>query len=100
MRAYKAFDYDWTCNGFQYKVGEEYTFDGEISICKSGFHACKELKDCFKYYSCVGWNKFAEVEILGEVLTYDKDSKVVTNRIKIIKEIPFEDLKNFIGNAC
>ena len=41
MKAYKVFNPDWTCRGSQYKVGETYTLEGELEICSSGFHACK-----------------------------------------------------------
>ena len=42
MVAYKAFDKNMKCNGFQFKEGMEYTHDGKIEICKSGFHACEK----------------------------------------------------------
>ena len=50
MKAYKVFNSDWTCRGFQYKVGETYNFDGEIELCGRGFHACENVVDCFNYY--------------------------------------------------
>ena len=98
MKAYKIFNNDWTCNGFQYEVGKTYEFDGNIKLCESGFHACKNLHDCFKYYDCVPWNKIAEVELLGAVLGENGD-KQVTNKIKIIKEIPFEKIGKIIKTA-
>ena len=86
MKAYKMFEYDWTCKGFQYEIGETYEYNGKISLCSSGFHACKKLQDCFKYYDCCQYNKIAEVELLGNILGKDED-KQVTDKIKIIKEI-------------
>ena len=50
MKAYKVFNSDWTCRGFQYQVGETYEEDISPSVCNRGFHFCKELKDCFNYY--------------------------------------------------
>ena len=98
MRAYKVFDNDWTCKGFKFEIGKEYTYDGEVKICQSGFHACEKLQDCFKYYPCVPWMKIAEVEMLGEIKEHTEDSKIVTNKIKIIKEIPFGDIEKIIRN--
>ena len=48
MKAYKVFNNDWTCSNFQYEIGKEYEYQGELEICKSGFHACEKLEDCFK----------------------------------------------------
>ena len=98
MIAYKVFSNDWTCKGFKFEVGKEYTYDKEIKICESGFHACEKLQDCFDYYPCVPWIKIAEVEMLGEIKRHTEDSKVVTNKIKIIREIPFGDIAKIIKN--
>jgi len=95
MKAYKVFNNDWTCKGFQYKIGETYEIEGEISLCNCGFHACKNLADCFQYYDCVQWNKIAEVELLGDIIGENRD-KQVTNKIKIIKEILFDEIAGII----
>ena len=94
IKAFKIFSHEWKCKGFQFKVGETYTFDGEIKICEKGFHACLKLEDCFKYYPSVSWNHIAEVEILGKTQTHSEDSKIVTDKIKIVKEIEWEKIKN------
>ena len=47
MKGYKVFNSDWTCRGFQYKVGEMYEHKGDISICEKGFHFCREIAKCF-----------------------------------------------------
>src|SRR3990167_8550314 len=92
MKAYKIFDHNWKCKDFQFEVGKEYTYEGKLEICESGFHACLKLEDCFKYYKAVSWNKIAEVEILGKYETHKDDSKIVTDKMRILKEIKWEDL--------
>ena len=96
MKAYKLFKHNWTCNGYQFEVGKTYEHEGDIKLCEKGFHACTKLEDCFKYYKAVSWNKIAEVEILGDVKKADDDSKVVTNKIRIVKEILWNGISNDI----
>lgn len=61
-KGYKVFNSDWTCRGFQYKVGGEKTFEENVipSLCNSGFHYCPKLIDCFNYYSFNPNNKVAD----------------------------------------
>jgi hypothetical protein len=92
MKAYKVFDKNWMCRYFQYAVGETYETNERISICNSGFHACLKLSDCFNYYSFNSNNKVAEVEILGDYQTSNSDSKICTNKIKIIKELSWSEV--------
>ena len=87
MKGYKMFDADWKCSGtnngkkyeFQYRVGETYTHQGEISMCNAGFHFCKELQQCFNFYEAATWNHIAEVEALGEII--EGENKCVTNQM-------------------
>ena len=96
ITGYKVFNHDWTCRGFKYEICKTYTHEGEISLCDKGFHFCKNLMDCFDFYDCVTWNKIAKVEALGEVKTDDK--KCVTNKIKILEEIPFDKIGEYVQN--
>jgi hypothetical protein len=90
MKAYKVFNPDFTCRGFQFEVGKTYTHKGEISMCKQGFHACKKVADCFNCYSFDPKNKVAEVDLLGKVL--GDDDKQVTDKIKIIRELTWQEV--------
>ena len=94
IKAYKVFDHEWKCKGFQFEVGKTYTFDGDIKICEKGFHACLKLEDCFRFYPAVTWNHIAEVEILGKTQTHSDDSKIVTDKIKIVREIEWGEINN------
>ena len=84
MKAYKGFNPDMTCRGFQYEEGKTYETD-EATLCKKGFHACLAPLDVFSYYSPCddngNLNKFHEVE-LGEVdERRDNDTKVCAKKI-------------------
>lgn len=100
MKGYKVFNPDWTCRGFQYKVGETYKYEGEIEICKAGFHFCKQLVDCFNYYNFNPKNKVAIIEATGEVIEKSdglSSSKCVTNEIKIIKELNWHEVLDMVN---
>lgn len=89
---YKAFNKNWTCRGFQYKVGETYTMKEKPKCCNQGFHFCTNIADCFKHYNNDPENtKLALVEALGDIDKEDDDSKCCTNKIKIVKEISFAE---------
>ena len=82
MKAYKGFNKDLTCRGFQYKEGETFHED-KAELCDSGFHACEDPLDCFGYYA-PGSSVYHEVE-LDEVSPErdSDDTKVVAKTIKI-----------------
>ena len=90
MTGYKVFNPDFTCRGFKYEVGKTYKHDGPLSICHSGFHFCREVADCFNYYSFDPKNKVAEIEATG--LVESDGDKSVTNEITIVREIPWEEM--------
>ena len=100
IKGYKVFNPDWTCRGFQYKVGETFTHNGNIVMCGRGFHFCRKASDCFNYYNFNSNNKVAEVEAIGLVET--RGDKSVTDKIKIVREIKWMELLTIVneGNNC
>ena len=82
ITAYKAFDANWQCRGFQFEVGKTYAHDGPVKLCKSGFHACEAPLDCLNYYSIID-SKFAEVELGGVSDEREKDTKRVGSTVSI-----------------
>ena len=82
MLAYKGFNKDMTCRGFQFKEGETYHEDS-AHLCDSGFHACEDPLDCFGYYAPAN-SVYHEVE-LDEVADEreERDSKICGKTIKI-----------------
>ena len=91
LKAYKVFNPDWTCKGFQYEVGKSYSIKGNPVLCEKGFHACVKVSDCFSYYSFNPDNKVAEVELSGVILGEDSD-KQCSSKITILKEISWNDM--------
>ena len=83
MKAYKGFNKDMTCHGFQYKEGEIYHED-EAKCCERGFHACEYPLDCLSYYSPAN-SEYHEVDVSGKIskIAEDNDSKFCGTDIKV-----------------
>ena len=99
MKGYKIFDQDWKCHGFQFQIGKTYEMKEDPILCEKGFHFCTKLEDCFNYYDAVTWNHIAEIKALGKIT--DKkcnNTKRATNKIQIIREIHFSEIKDLIKN--
>ena len=62
MKAYKGFDKDLKCRGFQYEIGETY-HEKNANLCHSGFHACENPLDTFCYYIPGAGSRYCEVEL-------------------------------------
>jgi hypothetical protein len=90
MKAYKGFNKDFTCRGFQFEVGKEYE-EKEAVLCNKGFHACTNPLDVLNYYNDVE-GKYCEVELEDIAEGKEIDSKVCGKRIKINAEIGFAGL--------
>ena len=85
--AYKGFDENLCCRGFQYEIGKEYAHEGEIECCESGFHACTNPFDVLDYYPTDGRKRFCVVEQSGTIKTGNDDTKQASSKIKIKAEI-------------
>ena len=88
MKAYKGFNEDMTCRGFQFEEGKTYELpEGqEAKLCESGFHACEYPLDVFNYYP-PATSVYHEVEQSGKLDKKYGDSKVASTKIKIGAEI-------------
>ena len=102
IKGYKVFNSDWTCRGFQYEVGKIFEEDVTPSCCDRGFHFCLKASDCFNYYKFCSDNKVAEVVALGDVDYADDNTKCCTNKIHIVREIPWDEVLRIvnIGKDC
>ena len=90
MKAYKGFNKDMTCRGFQYEIGKAYETDA-ADLCSIGFHACENPLDCFGHYA-PATSRYCEVEIEDNGQRSPEDSKVVGKKIKIGAELSTEQI--------
>ena len=83
MKAYKGFDKNMQCRGFQFEEGKTYHED-EAELCKRRFHACENPLDVFGYYAPGKNSIYREVELedVSEERNSD-DTKVCAKTIKI-----------------
>ena len=102
MKAYKGFDKDLKCRGFQYEVGKEYE-EANASLCKKGFHACENPLDTFRYYGPTD-SRYCEVDVDDNGERNSGDSKVCGKHIKIGAEIGLKGVINagvrFVFDKC
>ena len=86
IKAYKGFDKDLQCRGFQYEIGGEYE-EEKAEACECGFHACEMPLGVLDYYAPGLGSRYCEVEQSGTLSRHGGDSKVASSKIKIGAEI-------------
>lgn len=89
--AYKGFNQDWACRGYQYEIGKTYEHKGNVKACESGFHACEYPLDVLSYYS-PAVSKFAVVKMSGETSKDSDDTKIASAKITIETEINLPEM--------
>lgn len=102
MKAYKGFDKDLKCRGFQYESGKEYE-EEESKLCKIGFHACENPLDTFRYYAPTD-SRYCEVDVADNGERNSEDTKICGKHIKIGAEIGLKGVINagvrFVLDKC
>ena len=100
IKAYKAFNSDLTCIGFQYEVGKEYHHKGKITVCWAGFHACESLADCFRFYPFrEAETRVAEVLVWGKVEYEDVGVKLCASNIKVVRELVWSEVLSLCNSG-
>jgi hypothetical protein len=87
MKVYKGTDKDMQCRGYKFEIGKEYTHNGEVSPCNSGFHACENPLDVLHYYFPSQESRYFEADADGEVVPHEEDSKIACSKITLTTEI-------------
>lgn len=95
VKGYKAFDRNMKCPGFQYEVGKTYTLENpeDLKLCGTGFHFCRYPVHLPTYYD-LDVSRFAEIEAVGTVIDSNSQHKSVTDSIKIVREISYNEMIN------
>ena len=91
MKAYKAFDENFQCRGYQFEVGKTYSHPGKVEVCDSGFHAVTSPLDMWKYYP-PGKTRYALVDVSGKLDHHDEDSKVAASVLFVEREMTLQDV--------
>ena len=103
VTAFKGFNKNMQCRGYQFEVGKTFTHDGEVKACEGGFHACEYPLDVFNYYAPSD-SRFARVDQIGDISRHDEDSKAASRSISIKAEISIPSLITaafeFINTRC
>lgn len=86
VTAYKGFNQDLTCRGYQFEIGGTYRHEGEVEACSSGFHSCEYPIDVFGYYA-PGQSRFAVVKASGQLSRHHDDSKIASATLVVEAEI-------------
>ena len=100
MKAYKGFDRNMRCRGFQFEEGKTYEED-KAELCKAGFHACENPLDVWNYYPPADGCEYHEVELedVSEKRNSD-DSKVCGKRIRIGAKLGIKGIVNAFVSMC
>ena len=90
IAAYKGFDQDLKCRGFQFEIGKTYKHEGKVSVCNSGFHACENPLAVFEHYPPT--SRFAIVKCAGEISKDINDKKIACGELTVEAEIQLPEL--------
>jgi hypothetical protein len=90
--AWKGFDANLQCLGYQFEVGKTYTHDGKVRACASGFHACEAPFDVWSYYDFGTGNRFCRVHLSGDTDRHEGDSKIAAETIFIESEVTLGEM--------
>ncbi len=98
MLAYKMFNKDLTCRGYQFPVGEWVTEEvaGGANTARNGFHCADNPLDCLSYYSSFKNSVCYIVEAAGDINEDGFDSKIACTKMRLIKQL---DLTSFVAHA-
>ena len=95
ITGYKGFDKNFKCRDFQYEVGKTFSVQSAV-LCEQGLHFCLNPFDVLDFYHITD-SRFAIVSTDAEVFGGDDDSKRVTTKLTIEKELSIND---FIKILC
>ena len=90
MIAYKGFNKGLIYRGYQFSKGENVT--EEANCAHNGFHSAENPLDCITYYGNIKDSVYCIVEVSGDMDEDDRDSKIASTELRIIKQLTLEEL--------
>ena len=96
IQAFKGFDKNLQCRGYQFEIGNTHTHEGEVEACSSGFHSCENPLDVLNYYPLISddgsLNRFASVKASGTISRHESDSKIASASLLVEVELKLPEL--------
>lgn len=97
---YKGFDSHLTCRDYKYEVGKNFKTEGNIKVCKNGFHFCLNPMDVFSFYPPAVNCRYCKVVGKGNIDV--RDTKVAVSDLYISREVYLDEMlckaKDYIQN--
>lgn len=91
MIAYKGFEKNLSCRGYQFKrYGINETT--EANCRQNGFHCAENPLDCLVHYPNWRNSRYFVVKAFGDLDEDDRDTKISCTKIELIKELDFPTL--------
>lgn len=91
MIAFKGFNQDLTCRGFQFRENEINRTE-QANCRENGFHCAENPLDCLNYYGNWRQSVYYEVEAFGDLDEDALDSKISCTEMKLIKRLSIQEL--------
>jgi len=91
MKAFKGTN-NLRCLDITYEVGKTYEIEGDVIMCSSGFHFCRELRpiNWFYKFECKK-TVILEIEVNENDIVEEKDNRCVAKKIKINRILPKQE---------
>ena len=102
IKGYKIFEKingRLVCRDFRFDETNTNRIDKNIPIklCRTGFHFCKDLINCFKYYTLTSKHVVCEVTGYGNYDTEYDEVKHSVRCLDIVRVIPMEEVYQMLG---
>lgn len=85
MYAYKGFEPELICRGYQFVMGKNVT--PEANCASSGFHCAEDPLDCLSYYGDMSRSVYCLVQPGGDIDEDDHDSKIACTELTILRQL-------------
>jgi len=90
MKAYKGFDRDLKCRGYQFYEDKVHT-EPEANCVKNGFHCAEDPLDCLTYYPNWENSVYYIVEASGDIDEDGTDTKISCTEMTLVKKLNLEE---------